>query len=108
MTFNFREICRLCLGKKESLAPLFREQVPDTVTSLPAKIMSFVPVLKVCCFPLKGLGSLSNACCVVRGDVFCNICIEINSSQLENVKVDIYIFYSVFHGMCYNVSLCVF
>lgn len=65
MTYNFREICRLCLGKKESLTPLFREQVPDTATSLPAKIMSFVPVLKVCfLFPLEGLGSLSNACCV--------------------------------------------
>jgi hypothetical protein len=48
MTLNFREICRLCMAKKESLAPLFREHVPDTITPLSAKIMNFVPVLKVC------------------------------------------------------------
>jgi hypothetical protein len=36
------------MAKKESLAPLFREQVPDAISSLSAKIMNFVPVLKVC------------------------------------------------------------
>jgi len=107
MTLNFREICRLCLGKKESLAPLFREQLPDTITSLPAKIMSFVPVLKVCCFSFKrNWFIVKYMLCPVKGDVFCNM--NINSSQLENVTFDVLIFYSVFHGMYYNVSLYVF
>ena len=44
--------------------------------------------------------------CPVKGDVFCNM--NINSSQLENVTFDVLIFYSVFHGMYYNVSLYVF
>jgi hypothetical protein len=36
------------MAEKESLAPLFRGEAPDTITSLSAKIMNFVPVLKVC------------------------------------------------------------
>ena len=76
MTLNFREICRLCLGKKESLAPLFREQLRDT--SLPAKIMSFVPVLKVCCFSFKrNWFIVKYMLCLVKGDVFCDIYIYI-------------------------------
>jgi len=77
MTLNFREICRLCLGKKESLAPLFHEQLPDTVTSLPAKIMSFVPVLKVCCFSFKrNWFIVKYMLCLVKDDVFYNTYIE--------------------------------
>lgn len=107
MALNFREICRLCLGKKESLAPLFREQLPDAVTSLPAKIMSFVPVLKVCCFSFKrSLFIVKYMLCLVKGYVFCNI-LNRNSSHLENVWV-VLIFYPVFHGMYYNVRFYMF
>ena len=42
MTLNFSSICRLCLGQKDGLLPLFGED--DT---LPARIMTFAPVIKV-------------------------------------------------------------
>jgi hypothetical protein len=111
MTFNLREICRLCLAKKESLAPLFSEQVSNTITSLPAKIMSFVPVLKVCwfCFKRNWLIFKYMLCIGSDGDVFCNMYIEYKfHSQLENSRVEVQILYIVFHGMYYNASfVCV-
>jgi hypothetical protein len=36
------------MAKREILAPLFCDEVPYTITSLSAKIMNFVPALKVC------------------------------------------------------------
>lgn len=42
MTLNFSSICRLCLGQKDGLLPLFGED-----ESLPARIMTFAPVIKV-------------------------------------------------------------
>lgn len=42
MTLNFSSICRLCLGQKDGLLPLFGED-----DSLPARIMTFAPVIKV-------------------------------------------------------------
>ncbi|XP_021920289.1 zinc finger protein 37 homolog isoform X2 [Zootermopsis nevadensis] len=42
MTLNFSSICRLCLGQKDGLLPLFGED-----DSLPARIMTFAPVIKM-------------------------------------------------------------
>ncbi|XP_069685423.1 zinc finger protein 37 homolog [Periplaneta americana] len=42
MTLNFSSICRLCLGQKDVLMPLFGED-----ESLPARIMTFAPVIKM-------------------------------------------------------------
>jgi hypothetical protein len=42
MTLNFSTICRLCLGQKDGLLPLFGDD-----DSLPARIMTFAPVIKV-------------------------------------------------------------
>ena len=42
MTLNFSSICRLCLGQKDGLLPLFGED-----DSVPARIMTFAPVIKV-------------------------------------------------------------
>ena len=42
MTLNFSSICRLCLGQKDGLLPLFGED-----GSLPARIMTFAPVIKM-------------------------------------------------------------
>lgn len=42
MTLNFSSICRLCLGQKDGLLPLFGED-----DSLPARIMTFATVIKV-------------------------------------------------------------
>jgi hypothetical protein len=41
MTLNFSTICRLCLGQKDGLLPLFGDD-----NSLPARIMTFAPVIK--------------------------------------------------------------
>jgi len=42
MTLNFSSVCRLCLGQKDGLLPLFGED-----DYLPARIMTFAPVIKV-------------------------------------------------------------
>ena len=42
MVMNFSSMCRLCMGVKESLLPLF-----DHNDSLPDRIMTIVPVVKV-------------------------------------------------------------
>lgn len=42
MTLNFSTICRLCLGQKDGLLPLFGDD-----DSLPARIMTFAPVIKM-------------------------------------------------------------
>jgi hypothetical protein len=42
MTLNFSSICRLCLGQKDGLLPLFGGD-----NSVPARIMTFAPVIKV-------------------------------------------------------------
>ena len=42
MTLNFSSICRLCLGQKDGLLPLFAED-----DYLPARIMTFALVIKV-------------------------------------------------------------
>jgi len=42
MTLNFSSICRLCLGQRDGLLPLFGED-----DYLPARIMTFAPVMKV-------------------------------------------------------------
>lgn len=42
MPLNFSTICRLCLGQKDGLLPLFGDD-----DSLPARIMTFAPVIKV-------------------------------------------------------------
>lgn len=43
MVVNFTNMCRLCMGEKDSLMPLFDED-----GSLPDRIMTLVPVVKVC------------------------------------------------------------
>jgi hypothetical protein len=45
MVVNFANMCRLCMGEKDSLLPLFDED-----GALPDRIMTLVPVLKVCLF----------------------------------------------------------
>jgi hypothetical protein len=76
------------MAKKESLAPLFREQVPDTITSLPAKIMSFVPILEVCsCSFIRNWFIVKYIVCIVR-TVVCGMYIHIEykfRSQFENI-----------------------
>jgi hypothetical protein len=47
MVVNFSNICRLCMGEKHSLLPLF-----DEGGSLPDRIMTLVPLVKVCLFNL--------------------------------------------------------
>ena len=42
MTLNLSSICRLCLGQKDGLLPHFGED-----DYLPARIMTFAPVIKV-------------------------------------------------------------
>lgn len=42
MTLNFKEICRLCMAKKNNLLPIFHGK------TLSAKLMNFVPDLKLC------------------------------------------------------------
>lgn len=42
MPLNFSTICRLCLGQKDGLLPLFGDD-----DFLPARIMTFAPVIKV-------------------------------------------------------------
>ncbi|KAJ9578642.1 hypothetical protein L9F63_005132 [Diploptera punctata] len=42
MVMNFSSICRLCMGVKESLLPLFEQE-----GSLPDRIMTIVPVVKL-------------------------------------------------------------
>lgn len=44
MVVNFTSMCRLCMGEKDSLLPLFDD------ASLPERITTLVPVLKVSLF----------------------------------------------------------
>jgi hypothetical protein len=62
MTLNFSSICRLCLGQKDGLLPLFGED-----DSLPARIMTFAPVIKViqACLQLSNFVSHSRFICCV-------------------------------------------
>jgi hypothetical protein len=45
MVANFTNMCRLCMGEKDSLLPLFDDSLPERITTL-------VPVLKVSSFVL--------------------------------------------------------
>lgn len=47
MSLNFSYICRLCLKQNGPLMRIFSEETGGSVPTIPAKIKSFAPTLKV-------------------------------------------------------------